>query len=201
MALSGKVKLNGRLGAAGEHVAKASSAELELHSVSIVNGYRAPMLLRDESGSARAELMRAGAAPLLHSALAKLQTLEMKRRFRHDASSSSSSGAAPLSAARPGIVLGAASDKGERFFRNLLQPRLPLEDCFEIPKLGIGLFVQGLLRFAVPPPRAVWAIRAAYPSVSSADLIREVFEKGQCFVSPFRLLFPFLASFECKEWC
>lgn len=207
-------KLNARLAAAGEHPAKASSVELELQAVSIVNGYRAPKLLLDESGSARAELMAVGKdgetpAQFLRSALSKLETLEMKRRFRHDAASSPVTPVASTAAAsttfRPNIVLGAATDKGERFFRNLQQPRVPLEECFEIPKLGLGLFIQGLVKFMVPPPRAVWAIRAAYPSVVSADLLREMFEKGE---SANRLIrgsksfdfFFFFGSCQCKEW-
>ncbi len=197
---TGKAKgLNARLPPAGEHPAKAKCTEMDLQVVNIVNGYRQPKLLRDECGSARTHFADSAVrAQFLRSAMQRLDAVEKLRRFRLDsvatlssgtgagtggggagtATASSVSGQERALSSRPAFSFSAAKDKGERFFDNLAQTRLPLEECFDIPKLGLGLFVQGLIKFFVPPPRAVWALRAAYPKDMSADLIREVFEKS-----------------------
>jgi hypothetical protein len=170
--------------------------------VNIVNGYRQPKLLRNETGSARDEFTSDTSA-FLAAAMAKLETIELKRKFRHDAVGSLER--SPIVAARPGIDLITAADKGEHFFKNLAMSRVPIEECFGIPKLGLGLFVQWLVKLTVPPSRAVWAIRAAYPNVSSSDLLREVFERGKRkkkkkeFLSLFFLLFFLFDSFEFEK--
>jgi hypothetical protein len=139
-----------------------------------------------ETGSAEGMLGADSAAieALLSSALAKMETIEKKRQFRRDsgtvvgaaagAAGAAGSGARP--GARPEPGFGPAVDKGA-FFSRLAQPSTPLEEVFQLPKLGAGLFVSLMAEKTVPPVRALWAVRAAYPNLSSRDLAKEFLEK------------------------
>ncbi len=183
---SPRPKLSARLPPAGEHPAKHTSAEMDLQVVSIVNGYRQPQLLRVETGSAEGLLGDDSAAieALLSSALAKMETIEKKRQFRRDNGTvmggalvvAGAAGGAARPGTRPDPGFGAAVDKGA-FFSRLASPVTPLEEVFQLPKLGAGLFMSLMAEKTVPPVRALWAVRAAYPNLSSRDLAKEFLEK------------------------
>ncbi len=159
---------------------------MDLQVVNIVNGYRQPKLLRVETGSAQ-ELFgedTAGTSEFLAAALAKMETIERKRKFRRDNTAAATGGAVGHGGgggvrggarAEPGV--GAGVDKAT-FFNKLSQPSTPVEEVFQLPKLGVGLFLSLLAEKAVPPSRALWALRAAYPNLTSRDFVKEFFEKA-----------------------
>lgn len=153
-------KLSSRLPPPGDHPPKADAPEFDLHVVNIVNGYRQPRLLRDETVSAFDEFCHEKTSEdLLATVLRKLDEIETRKRFR------SETGMMPLVTTASRGPSGPTEPfvgnvKKEAFFDKLGDPQVPLEDVFNLPKLGTRLFLECLVRGNVPPPRAVWACRA-----------------------------------------
>lgn len=177
----------------GEHVPTSGDPEFDLQVVAIVNGYRQPRLLQEETGSAAEELLGGTSVGELLSACEEhVGKLLWKARFRE----------ATLAAYRPPTgpqIPGTVSlndEEKKHFFENLAQPTVPLDELYKLPRMGWGIFMDKMCDARVPIPRAVWAYKVAEKNLpDEGAFVKHLFEKLKSTSSPKESLLAYVQAF------